>query len=200
MSKGELVDAIGYRFGRRPGRPGPQARGRLARRAGLAAQGAVYALIGVLALQVAVDGRDSAAKPDKEGALQLVVDQPFGKVLLGLLALGFAAYALWRIAQAIVDRKSKGSDAKALGKRVGYRCLGLWYSVLAVLAISKLSRLELRRLRRPAPTSRRRLRTSSTCRSGGELVLGVAAGFVTAAGLNIYRAFSGKLERHLDPR
>ena len=170
-------------------------------RAGLAAKGAIYALIGLLALQVALDGRDSAERPDKEGALQLVVEQPFGKVLLGLLAVGFAAYALWRLAQAVVDRESKGDGAKGLARRAGYAAVGIWYAVLTLLAISKL------------------LSGSSSGGSGGSggrseesqatagvfdlplgrwLVLGVAAGFVAAAGVNIYRAFSGKLEDHLD--
>jgi hypothetical protein len=165
-------------------------------RAGLVAQGVVYALVGVLALEVAVDGRDAAAPPDKQGALQLVVEQPFGKVLLALLALGFAAYAVWRFAQALLDRDGNGTDAKGLGKRAGFFCLGAWYAGLAVLAVSQLF--------------------GSGGSSGGgsgseqkatagvfglplgrELVFAAALGFLVAAGWNVYRGLSGKLEKYV---
>jgi hypothetical protein len=100
----------------------------------LVAQGAIYLLVALLASQVALFGGDSSRSPDKDGALRLVADQPAGRWLLGALAFGFAAYALWRFAQALVDRSGKGNDAKALAKRFGYLCVGAWYALLAVLA------------------------------------------------------------------
>jgi hypothetical protein len=161
-------------------------------RTGLVAQGTIYALVGLLALQVALDGRDASATPDKEGALQLVVEQPFGKVLLGLLALGFAAYALWRLAQAVVDREGRGSDAKALGVRFGYLCLGAWYGLLAVLAVERL-------LGRQGSTGNEQEKTAGVfgLPLGRELVLAAGAGFLVAAGWNVYRALAGDLEQHL---
>jgi hypothetical protein len=161
-------------------------------RTGLVAQGTIYALVAVLALQVAVDGRDSSAKPDKEGALQLVAEQPFGKVLLALLAAGFAAYALWRLAQAVVDREGQGSDAKAMGKRFGYLCLGAWYALLTVLAVERL-------LGGDGGTGSDQEKAAGVFRLplGREIVLATAAGFAVAAGWNVYRALGGDLDRHL---
>jgi len=164
-------------------------------RAGLVAQGAIYALVALLALQVAIDGRDSAQKPDKEGALKLVADQPAGNVLLVLLAIGFAAYALWRFAQAIADRAGKGTDAKALAKRAGYLCLGLWYGALTLLTIQTL--------RDGGSSSGGGQSEQQTTAGvfdlplGRELVYAAAGGFFVAAGWNVYRALSGKLEKHL---
>ncbi|MGZ8783912.1 MAG: DUF1206 domain-containing protein, partial [Gaiellaceae bacterium] len=62
-------------------------------RAGLVAKGVIYGVVGILAIQVAVGGREKS--PDKEGALSAIAEQPFGRGLLGLLALGLAGYALW---------------------------------------------------------------------------------------------------------
>jgi hypothetical protein len=60
---------------------------------GLVARSALYAVLAVLALQVAVGGDDS--ETDSEGALAAIARQ-HGKILLALPALGFAFYALWR--------------------------------------------------------------------------------------------------------
>jgi Domain of Unknown Function (DUF1206) len=95
-------------------------------RAGLVAKGALYAVVGILAVNVALGAREES--PDKTGALRTIAEQPFGKVLLVLLAAGLAGYALWRLAQAILDRDNEGEGpsglakrAAALGRRAGTR-------------------------------------------------------------------------------
>jgi hypothetical protein len=105
-------------------------------RAGLVAKAALYAVIGILALKVAF-GADEA-NPDKDGALRTIAQQPFGRVLLVLLAAGLAGYALWRLAQALFDRDDEGSGPKGLAKRTGNLAKAGWYGVLCVLAVSTL--------------------------------------------------------------
>nr|MBA3348293.1 DUF1206 domain-containing protein [Actinomycetota bacterium] len=75
-------------------------------RAGLVAKGVLYAVIGILAIKVALGGRKES--PDREGALNAIAQQPLGRGLLGVLALGLAAYALWRLAQGFLDRDNEG--------------------------------------------------------------------------------------------
>jgi hypothetical protein len=162
-------------------------------RAGLVAQGVIYALVALLAIQVAIDGHGSGDAPDKEGALQLVSEQPAGGYLLALLAAGFGAYALWRFAQAFVDRSGKGTDAKALGKRFGYFCIGAWYAVLGVAAVKQM----LGSGGSSGGDEQQRTAGVFGLPLGRELVLGVALGFLVAAGWNVYRGLSGKLEKHL---
>ncbi|MBA3653223.1 MAG: DUF1206 domain-containing protein [Actinobacteria bacterium] len=70
-----------------------------AARVGLAARGATYLLVGGLGLLVAL--HREAAPPNRQGALQLVAAQPLGRALVALLAVGFAAFALWRLAEAV---------------------------------------------------------------------------------------------------
>ena len=105
-------------------------------RAGLVAKGVLYAVIGVLAIKVAAGGREES--PDRSGALRAIADQQFGKGLLILLALGLAGYALWRLAQAILDRDAEGEGPKGLAKRAGNLAKAGWYGVLCGLTISTL--------------------------------------------------------------
>ncbi|MDP1806577.1 MAG: DUF1206 domain-containing protein [Acidimicrobiales bacterium] len=69
-------------------------------RAGLVARGLLYVVVAILATQVAAGHNETRA--DKQGALQAVVRQPFGRVLVLLLAVGFAGYAAWRFVEAAV--------------------------------------------------------------------------------------------------
>src|SRR5215203_6901615 len=63
-------------------------------RAGWVAKGVVFAIVGVLTLQLALG--DPSGSPDQQGALRALADQSFGAVLLVLLVVGLAAYAIGR--------------------------------------------------------------------------------------------------------
>ncbi|HEX6292469.1 MAG TPA: DUF1206 domain-containing protein [Herpetosiphonaceae bacterium] len=106
-------------------------------RLGFAAKGVVYITIGVLATQAALGA--GGATTDPHGAIRQLGQQPFGQVLLGLLAVGLLGHALWRFVQAATDPEHKGSDAKGIAQRVGYAGLGVVYVGLAVTAIRLLT-------------------------------------------------------------
>ena len=67
-------------------------------RAGLVARGVVYAVIGVLALKLALG--DGGKATSQQGALKTVAREPFGKVLLVCVAIGLGGYAIWRLVRA----------------------------------------------------------------------------------------------------
>lgn len=93
-------------------------------RAGLTARGLIYLLIGVLAIAVAA-GR-SAQETDQRGALNAVGQHAGGKLLLVLLALGFAGYALWRLSEAawgVSYDPGTGPRLAALARALGYAAL-----------------------------------------------------------------------------
>jgi Domain of Unknown Function (DUF1206) len=101
-------------------------------RLGYATEGAVYALIGLLAMGAAFGtGRRATGQ---HGAFAVLAGSFFGSILLGLIAVGFLGYALWRSVQAIADPDKEGTDVKALGKRVGYGVSALVYVGLALSA------------------------------------------------------------------
>ena len=102
-------------------------------RAGYAAKGTVYIVIGVLAVMAAWTGRGKTT--DSQGALVSIAQNPVGRFLLILVAAGLAGYALWRFVEAGLDSENEGSDAKGFATRVGFILSGGVYSVLAYTAL-----------------------------------------------------------------
>lgn len=105
-------------------------------RAGLVAKGVLYAVIAVLAVQVALGG-DSGESADQQGAIQAVAEQPFGTALLVLLAVGLAGYALWRLAQAVIGPDEDG--AKGIALRVSFVIRAVVYGALCATTVRLLS-------------------------------------------------------------
>lgn len=104
-----------------------------AARLGFAAKGVVYTLIGILALHSAL-GRGGEAE-GSQGAVASIADEPYGVVILVLLAIGLAAYVLWRLATSILDTENIGTSVGGMAKRVGYFVSAISYGALTVLAI-----------------------------------------------------------------
>ena len=84
-------------------------------RAGYAARGAIYALVGFLAVETAFGAR--ARPADTRGALQEMAGR--STALLWAVAVGLAGYALWRIVQGLLNPERKPNDLKGLAHRVG---------------------------------------------------------------------------------
>jgi Domain of Unknown Function (DUF1206) len=103
-------------------------------RAGLTARGVIYLLIGWVAVLVALG--HSSREADQQGALQLLAGKPYGLVSLLLLAIGFAAYALWRLSEAAFGVTGEGNGAGArltsLGRAVVYA--GFAYLTFTVIS------------------------------------------------------------------
>lgn len=103
-----------------------------AARVGLTARGVVYLLMGWLAVLVALGANKHV---DQRGALTEVLAQPFGTLVVALMALGFACYSLWRLSEAAFgvtgEENTTGARLKSLAR-------GLAYAVLTYTAISVL--------------------------------------------------------------
>ncbi|MCA1556810.1 MAG: DUF1206 domain-containing protein, partial [Acidobacteria bacterium] len=101
-------------------------------RIGYAAKGIVYIVVGALAVLTAL-GFGGKAK-GTQGAMSSIARQPFGKVLLSIVAIGLVAYVIWHFVQAVTDADDKGTKAKGIALRLGYAGSGFIYAGLALSA------------------------------------------------------------------
>jgi hypothetical protein len=99
-------------------------------RIGLATQGVLYVVVGLLALQVASGRNDQA---DQRGAIEAVADQRFGRLLLLILTIGLALHCCWRLVLA-VRGKPGDENAETIAKRITELARGLVYGAFTVIA------------------------------------------------------------------
>src|SRR5579864_1740521 len=104
----------------------------LLERLGYVARGVLYAVMGALALGLALGVGGLAT--DQTGSLVFLTSGPLGKVMLLVVAVGLAAYAVWGFVRAIFDPLNRGSDAHGLLDRLGFVWSGISYAALAVFA------------------------------------------------------------------
>ncbi len=104
-------------------------------RAGYAARGVIYLLIGLLALRLAqgVGGQ----RPSQQGALRQLAAQPFGHGLLVVMAIGLGGYAIWRLTQALVGHTPEYGQHSTTD-RIGAAGSGVAYAAFCLLAVSIL--------------------------------------------------------------
>ena len=148
----------------------------------------------MLALRLAVVGHGHA--PDRDTALKTVAHQPFGRVLLGLIALGFLGYCLWRFAQGFLGGDLEGAKDEGVLKRLSYVARGLIYGGVFVSTVlllfgsgggdkNKEDRATAYLLDLPA----------------GPLIVGAAGlGFLAGGAWNVYRAVTRKFREKLKLR
>jgi hypothetical protein len=180
MTSGEAALHGARRQGHRAA--GSPALGWLAR-AGLVSRGAVYAIIGVLALKLALG--DGGKATNQQGALKTIAHGSFGKTLLVLTAVGLAGYAIWRLTRAAVGHGTEQSDEPF--DRVAHLASGIAYAVLCVTAIKILSGST-------TGSGTPKHATSGVLGwSGGPVIVGIAgAVLIGVAGYQFYKGLAQK--------
>lgn len=102
-------------------------------RSGYAARGLVYILVAGLALFSSLGGGD----PNSKSALQLVLEQPFGRIWLGLIAIGLGGFIAWRLVQAFANADGHPNSLKGYIARIGMLVSGITHLGLATFAASQ---------------------------------------------------------------
>lgn len=161
-------------------------------RAGMAARGIIFLIIGLLAIAVATDSGGTTT--DQRGALAIVADRPFGNALLVALAVGLACYSLWRIAQGLFDTDDKGDDGKGWAVRASKVGSGIAYGILFFSALGIL-------MGGGGSGSGPRQTTGGVLGwpGGQALVIGAAVVIAGVAVWNVYRALSSSFMKRLHP-
>jgi hypothetical protein len=159
-----------------------------AARLGFVAKGVVYALIGVLAFQIALGDNERA---DQKGALQKVAEQPFGTFVLWLMVIGFTAYALWRFSEALWGRRDETDEKKRTLKRIGSAANGAIYLSLGILA--------LRTATGSSSSSQAGWTAKILDQPGGRTIIVIAGLVIIAVAIGLtWRGLQTDFEKHLN--
>jgi hypothetical protein len=161
-------------------------------RLGLVAKGVLYLAVGLLALLVAIRGRGRLE--DRSGVLQVVADEPFGKLLLFVVAVGLAGYALWRTLEAVLGHTLETREDEGFFKRIGFAGRAILYASLCVTALLLIVDSG------SAGDGKNEDRATGWALDqplGRWLVTAVGVGFLAAAAFNGYRAVTGKFRDRL---
>ena len=110
----------------------------LLERLGYVARGALYIVMGLLALGVALRVGGGKAT-DLSGSLVFLTGNPFGKLVLIAFAIGLAAYSLWGLVRAIYDPLHRGSDASGYVARLGFITSAISYAAIVIFALQILA-------------------------------------------------------------
>ncbi|MEM9922152.1 MAG: DUF1206 domain-containing protein [Cyanobacteria bacterium P01_D01_bin.50] len=162
-------------------------------RFGYASKGAVYFIVGLLAVQTAFGG--GGRTTNTEGALTTLVQQPFGQFLLALVAIGLMSYAMWRFVEAINDPENKGKDFKGIATRFIYVANGLAYTALAWTAVQII----MGSSSSGNGDSKQNWTASLLNQPFGQWLVGtIGAGVIAFGCYYLYKAFTAKFRRMLD--
>ncbi|MBL3806455.1 DUF1206 domain-containing protein [Streptomyces sp. BRB081] len=146
-------------------------------RAGFAARGVIYLLVGVLAGRIALQGGGQQA--DRGGALQEIGGRPFGGVLLWVIGVALAGMALWRLSEAAFG--AAGPDGGKATKRPASAARAVFYAFVAYSVLSFAAG------EKGGGGSSDAQSQDVTARAlglpGGQWIVGAAAVGVTAAGV-----------------
>lgn len=155
-------------------------------RAGFFTKGLVYFLIGTLTTISAFSlGGENA---DRQKVFETIYQQPFGRILLGLTALGLLAYAAWRLYEAIKNP----ADKKTIS-RLGYAGSGLLYGSFAVSA----AKFALTSSSGPGGGTQSAV-AEALQQPFGKVIVGIVALGTLGKGLyQFYRAFTGNFSADL---
>ena len=163
-------------------------------RAGYAAKGIVYVVIGALAARAAI-GAVGGATTDSRGALNVIHDGPMGTLALVAIGVGLLGYMAWRLVAAVTDAEGKGDEPTKLAVRAAQAARGLAYGALGVQALRQIGGENAGAQGQATRDWTARLLDMPF---GRALVVGVGLGVLGYAAYQVYRAFSDKATKHLD--
>lgn len=155
-------------------------------RAGYAAKGMLYMVIGALATQAAFGAGGQTT--DQKGALREIASTSFGTVLLALLGVGLMGYAIYRFVEAVARMRA---GAKGAGKSMARVVSGVLHASLSIAAFN----LILGRASDGGPSFTARLMEQP---AGQVLVGGIGVVILGFAVYLLSRAWKADLEKELD--
>lgn len=96
----------------------------------------VYTLVGIMAILSFLGLPEDAA--DEERIITILLDFPFGEVVVVFIIAGMAGYVIWRVYEAFTDHYNYGSGFSALARRTGIAASAAGYIIIAWAALQVL--------------------------------------------------------------
>jgi uncharacterized protein DUF1206 len=161
-------------------------------RVGFVAKAAVYIIVGGVAARAALGmgGRPT----DTRGALLTILRQPFGTVLLGVVALGLFGYAAWLLLFAALGGEGRGSRLAPTVTRLDAACRGIAHAALGGQAV-----LIILGWRGKGSNAAREWTARLLSAPLGAWLVGIVGAAVLGYGASqLYRAVGGDLRKDLD--
>jgi Domain of Unknown Function (DUF1206) len=106
-------------------------------RTGYVIRGMLYAVMGGLALGLALGVGGIAT--DQSGSLVILSGRPAGRVLLLAVVIGIGAYSVWGFVRAVFDPLRRGDDARGMADRLGFAWSGAAYAAMVIFALHLLA-------------------------------------------------------------
>jgi hypothetical protein len=155
--------------------------------------GVVHIVVAVLALRLAFGGSSGAL--DQKGAISTIAAQPFGMVLLWLIAIGLFAFGLWQLLAAAVGFPWVRNRSRRARRR-----LGAFGRAVTVLVIASFT---LKLLLSDPTSSSNSTQREWTARllavPGGRVLVGaVGVGVIVVAGTMAYRGIKRRFLQDWD--
>ena len=169
---------------------------RILARAGYAAKGIVYIVIGWLAARAAIGYGGKTT--DTSGAVHVIGDGPAGTAVLLVIGIGLLGYMLWRLISAFTDAERRGDDPSSLAVRAGQAIRGIAYGALGIRALKEISAVSSENAGGSGEQARDWTAKLLALPYGKFLVIAVGLGVIGYAVYQLYRAFSDKVKKNLD--
>ncbi len=153
----------------------------VAARVGFLARGAIYLLIGIIAIQIALGHGGQA---DRGGALAQIASKSYGTFVLWMLVVGFAGLALWRFSEAAFG--AVGPGGHKTGERLKSLARAVLYSFFFVSTLKLVTGTSSGATANGNSQSRE-LTARVMTHSGGRLLVGLVGVLVLAIGVLLAR-------------
>jgi hypothetical protein len=155
--------------------------------------GVVHIVVAVLAVRLAFGG--SGHSVDQKGAVATIAAQPFGEVVLWLIAVGLVAFGAWQLLCAAVGFQWIDKEGKRTRRRIGAAGRAVGVLAIAVFTVKLL----LSDPSKPTDSQSKELTARLMSVSGGRILVGAAAVAILAvAAGTAYRGIGKRFMQDLD--
>jgi uncharacterized membrane protein len=172
-------------------------------RAGLLARAVIYLLVGYLAGRLALGSAGAPTATSRpasgEGALETLAAHPGGRIVLGLLAVGFLGYALLAAVQATFRHQDIQRSSERRAKRLFFAGVAIVYLAFAIYTASLVVRPQSGQA---SAAGAHRQETELTARvlgwPFGQLLVGTVGAVLVASGVGFgYQAVTTNFQDRL---